>query len=128
MKQLDIFGNEKEPIGNDKYISKIKTPVYEPKNKKPHVLELIDRSKTKRMLNEINSADIPEDVKKFLSISAERHTVFNYEKIADFYAQSDTEVQKLMERQALVIIDFNKAYQYGYVKLAHELANQYFDD
>ena len=33
-----------------------------------------------------------------------------------------------MERSALVIIDFDSAYEYGYIKLSQEVANQYFDN
>jgi len=36
-------------------------------------------------------------------------------------------MQILMEKSALVIIDFDKAYQYGYTKLSFELANIYLD-
>lgn len=37
-------------------------------------------------------------------------------------------INLVVERSALVIIDFNKAYENGYVKLAHDIANQYFDN
>ena len=127
MKQTNLFGDEFKP-DEGKYTSKIKTPVYEPKNRKPHVLELFDDSKTKRIIREVEMSTIPDDEKRFLIEAAKRHTVFNYQLIADYYAHSTPEMQKLMERSALVIIDFEKAYQYGYIKLAHEVANQYFDN
>jgi hypothetical protein len=128
MKQVNLFGEDFEIKTESNYTSKIVTPEYEPKNKKPHVLELYDDSKTKRIINEIKNSNISEEEKKFLILSAQRHTVFNYQKIADFYSNSDKKTQELMERQALVIIDFDKAYKYGYIKLAHEIANQYFDN
>jgi len=125
MKQKLLFDFEEKET---KYTSKIKTPEYEPKNKKPHILELLDETKTKRILREIDNSNLSIEEKNFLKESAKRHNVFNYQKIADYYAHSSKEMQELMERQALVIIDFNKAYQYGYVKLAHAVANQYFDN
>ena len=128
MKQTNLFGEEFEKKTETQYTSKIKTPEYEPKNIKPHILELLDTDKTNRIINEIRSSNITDNEKRFLTESAKRHTVFNYQKIADYYAHSSKEMQELMERQALVIIDFNKAYQYGYVKLAHDVANQYFDN
>ena len=128
MKQINMFGEEFELKTESSYTSKIVTPEYLPKNNKPHLLELYDDSKTKRIINEIKNSNISEEEKKFLIIAASRHTVFNYQKIADYYANSDKRVQELMERQALVIIDFDKAYQYGYIKLAQEVANQYFDN
>lgn len=128
MKQGNLFGEEFEVKNETKYTSKINIPIYEPKNKKPHVLELFDDRKTKRIINEINNSNLTEDEKHFLIEASKRHTVFNYQKIADYYAHASVEMQKLMERQALVIIDFNKAYEYGYIKLAHDVANQYFDN
>jgi len=56
----------------------------------------------------------------FLIVAARRHTVLHYNKIADFYAHADAKLQALIEDSALVIIDFNKAIELGYVKLAEE--------
>jgi hypothetical protein len=33
-----------------------------------------------------------------------------------------------MEKSALIIIDFNKAIEYGYVQLNDEIAEQYLED
>ena len=117
MKQFDLFGKEFEVKLDDKYTSKIKAPIYEPKNKKPHPLELFDNSKTKRLIQEIENSNIEDLEKRFLIEAAKRHTVFNYSKIADYYAHSSKEMQDLIEHSALVIIDFEKAIQYGYIKL-----------
>jgi len=53
-----------------------------------------------------------DEEKKMLYIAATRHIVFNYQKIADYYAHSSKEMQHFIERSALVIIDFNKAFFY----------------
>ena len=53
---------------------------------------------------------------------------WNDEKIADYYAHSSKEMQMLMEKSALVIIDFEKAIQLGYVKLSEEIKNQYLQE
>ena len=66
--------------------------------------------------------------KEFLKLSATRHIVFNYEKIADMYAHSEKQMQEHMENSALVIIDFEKAIELGYVKLSEEIASQYLED
>jgi len=128
MKQFNLFPADVKPDGEQKYTSKIKTPVYEPKNRKPHVLELFDDSKTKRIIHEIELSTISADEKRFLIEAAKRHTVFNYERIADYYAHSNPGMQKLMERSALVIIDFEKAIQLGYVKLCEDISNQYLEE
>lgn len=127
MKQINLFGPIEEKQ-ESKYSTKIEAPVYEPKNKKPHVLELYDNSKANRLINEIRQADIPDNEKAFLIEAAKRHVVFNYERIADYYAHSSKEVQELMERSALVIIDFEKAIQHGYVQLCEDIRKQYLEE
>lgn len=127
MRQYNLFGKAVSEI-EEKYTNKIKAPVYEPKNKKPHILELMDNSKTKRIIREITMSEIPEEEKIFLIEAAKRHTVFNYEKIADYYAHSNPGVQSLMERSALVIIDFEKAIELGYVQLSKDISSQYLQE
>ncbi|MFY7937169.1 MAG: hypothetical protein ACOVOQ_07325 [Flavobacterium sp.] len=128
MKQENLFGEEFENKIETQYTSKINIPNYEPRNQITHIGELFDNMKTVRLSVEIKNSNVSDEEKMFLLEAAKRHTVFNYEKIADYYAMASPEMQKLMERSALVIIDFNKAYENGYVKLAHEIANQYFDN
>ena len=129
MKQISMFGEEfatKEE--NQKYSTKIEAPIYEPKNKKPSIYELVDRSKTHRLIREIENSNINIDEKKFLVDAARRHNIFNYEKIADYYAHSTPQMQNLMERSGLVIIDFEKAIELGYVKLCDEIRTQYLTE
>jgi hypothetical protein len=129
MKQINLFGQEFAPNKDEqKYSSKIEAPIYEPKNLKPHILELCDKSKTHRIINEIEQSSLSNDEKFFLIDAARRHNVFNYEKIADYYAHSSKEMQTLMERSGLVIIDFDKAIEYGYVKLCDEIKSQYLQE
>ena len=129
MKQVNLFGQEFAPKKEDqKYSTKIESPIYEPKNAKPHIIELCDKSKTHRLMKEIEDSKLSYDEKMFLMDAARRHLVFNYEKIADYYAHSSKEMQHLMERSALVIIDFEKAIEYGYVKMCDEIRKQYLED
>jgi hypothetical protein len=127
MKQINMFGLE-DVSQDNKYTNKIQAPIYEPKNKKPHILELVDKSKTHRLIKEIEASSLSYEEKTFLLDAARRHNVFNYEKIADYYAHSSKEMQHLMERSALVIIDFEKAIEYGYVKLCDEIKKQYLEE
>jgi hypothetical protein len=126
MKQLTLFqtNDEKEK----KYSTKIDAPTYEPKNLKPHIIELVDKQKCHRLIKEIESSNLPLDEKTFLIEAARRHYVFNYEKIADYYAHASKEMQEYMERSALVIIDFNKAIELGYVKLCQDIRKQYMEE
>ena len=127
MKQHNLFQLE-QPNNEVKYTSKIETPIYVPKNNKPHILELCDKSKTHRLIKEIDASSLSIEEKSFLIDAARRHNVFNYEKIADYYSHSSKEMQDLMEKSALVIIDFEKAIQLNYVKLCDDIRKQYLQE
>ena len=110
-----------EGLDGDAYTTKIKAPIYEIKGEKPKVSELFDDAKTRTLVAEINAAALPPDVSAFLCLAAERHTVFNFRNIAEFYAHADAQTQALFGRSALVIIDFDKAIENGFVHLTERL-------
>lgn len=103
--------------GAPNYSRKIEAPVYEPRGDKPPVSDLANTAKTGELVAQIEAADLPEEVAGFLKLAAGRHTVFDFEAIAEFYCHASPEVQDLMERSALVIIDFDKAIENGFVEL-----------
>ncbi len=111
--------------GSESYSRKVIAPTYEPSGKCPSFREMYDTTKRDTLITEIEKADIPDEVREFLREAARRHTVFNYEKIADYYAQAPAKIQDLMERSALVIIDFDKAIEGGYITMTKDLANAY---
>jgi hypothetical protein len=115
------------PEGRPEYSKKIDTPVYTPKGDQPELHALVDRTKAIQLLDEINAADLPEDLKQFLWCAAQRHNVFNYHQIAEYYCHATPAVQDLMEKSALVIIDLNKAIEGGYVTLSKRLQEIYSD-
>jgi 1-aminocyclopropane-1-carboxylate deaminase/D-cysteine desulfhydrase-like pyridoxal-dependent ACC family enzyme len=88
----------------------------------------VDTAKTKQLIREIEQSGLPKEEKDFLIEAAKRHSVFHYERIAEYYAQSSREMQELMEKSALVIIDFGKAIELGYVRLCEEIKNQYMEN
>jgi len=110
------------------YVRKVVAPVYEPSGPMPAPAELYDEARTLTMREEIAAADLPADVRRFLEVAADRHTVFDFAKIANFYAQSEAPVQRLMEKSALIIIDFHKAIELGFVRLTEEICQQYERD
>ena len=128
--QLTLFDIPKEYKSkiDAKYTSKIQVPIYEPGPCKPFVQELVDNSKSSRLIMDIEKSNISKDEKAFLIKAAQRHMVFDYHKIADYYAHASAEMQSLMEDSALVIIDFERAIELGYVKLSHEIAEQFLED
>lgn len=122
----DVDGSGTEQIGNREdadynYTSRIIAPVYEPTGECPEVRELTSREKTQELIDEIKASTVPADVKNFLITAAERHCVFHFARIAEFYAHSNKDVQNLMEKSGLVIIDFDKAIEAGFVKLSERL-------
>lgn len=100
------------------YTTKVGVPQYLPSGDKPDILSLCDEQKVLKLLADIDKSNVTEAEKKFLRKAAYRHYVFNYSKIADYYAHSDKEMQELMEQSALVLIDFNDAIANGYVELS----------
>jgi hypothetical protein len=120
---LGEFGDEALGVGaeDSQYTAKIEAPIYEPKGERPPLSELADKAKTIELCEEIASAEIPEEIKAFLTTAAQRHTVFNFRNIAEYYCHASPEVQHLMERSGLIIIDFQKAIQNGFVHLSERL-------
>ena len=112
---------------DENYTRKIKTPHYEPKNIKPELSKLVDERKQKELLKKIQKSNVDNETKEFLIKASQRHLVFNYSNIADFYSHSDSETKELMEQSALVIIDFDDAIQNGYVELSNDL-RKLFDE
>lgn len=108
---------------DDKYTMKVEIPQYLPSAIKPSIAELCDTTKYAKLIREIEQSSVSDEDKKFLKFAAARHIVFNYGKIADYYAHADKELQELMEKSALVIIDVDDAIANGYVKLSKDILN-----
>jgi hypothetical protein len=123
---VDVEEPEKEY--EEVYTKKVEAPIYRPTGDNPPVNSLYDDSKTSKLSDAVAAAGLPKDIETFLLMAACRHTIFDYKKIAEFYAHAPKEIQRLMEDSALVIIDFNRAIELGYVKLADDIADQYNKD
>lgn len=104
-----------------KYSTKVSIPQYLPNDRKPNVSSLYDHKKYSQLLHEIYNSNVSEEEKNFLRLAATRHIVFDYSLIADYYANSDKEMQELMEHSGLVIIDLDDAIANGYVKLSEKM-------
>ena len=109
-----VDGEEDE---DNPYTAKINIPQYEIKGDEPAINELFDKEKTEQLINEIKESNVSDEQKDFLIKAAQRHLGFNYNKIAEYYAHQDKEMQELMEKSALVIIDYDDAIKNGYAEL-----------
>jgi hypothetical protein len=126
---LDVLkSNEDE----NEYTKKVSAPIYEPTGPKPEIEEMFNDEKTRELLYAIEGSGLSDEEKRFLTLAAGRHTVFNFEVIANYYAHASKECQDLMEDSALIIIDFKKAIENGYVKMSEKFSEIYlseqFDD
>ncbi len=93
----------------------------EPSGGKPDISELYDDTKTQELISRIRSASLEPDIEKFLLCAAERHTVFNFSRIADYYAHAPSEIQCFFEESALVIIDYQQAIENGFVRMTQRM-------
>jgi len=110
--------------GEDGTIYSVATnvPHYQIVGEQPKTSELYDMTKAQELRGKILEANLPDDVRTFLLQAADRHVVFDYRAIAEFYPHQSPEVQRLMEDSALIIIDFNSAIRNGYVKFTEAVA------
>lgn len=115
---MSLFDIEANNLVDDKYSKKVNRPQYLPSRIKPELAELCNDFKTNNLIREIKNSNVTAEEKEFLIKAAQRHLLFNYSKIADYYAHSNKEMQELMEKSALVIIDLDDAIANGYVKLS----------
>ena len=118
---MNIMGLDDPNKSENPYTNNINTPNYEPSGEKPKIEELYNDEKSGKLIDEIEASSLTSEEKRFLTIAASRHIVFDYAKIANFYAHSSAECQDLMENNALVIVDFDKAIANGFVVLSDEM-------
>lgn len=112
----------------DLYTTRVEAPIYKPTGPKPPVSSLADGSKFQELLKEIMATQgLSDDERGFLLQAAQRHVVYDYQAIAEFYAHASAPVQRLMEKSALVIIDFKQAIEGGFVKLTKDLSEDFLD-
>lgn len=103
------------------YTHKIVSPIYEIKGDKPELKDCVSDSKVVALLNKIEASKVSDAEKDFLRKTAYRFMDYHFANIAELYAHSGREMQELMEELALVIIDYDKAVELGYVKLCERI-------
>lgn len=105
------------------YTKTIQIPQYTPSKVAPPLTSLADYTKYSELIRDIEKSNVTDEEKKFLRYAATRHIVFTYSRIADYYAHANAEMQDLMEKSALVILDVDDAIANGYVKLSKDIEN-----
>ena len=105
----------------EKYSTKTNIPQYEIQGLNIKLSDCIDKQKYVELLKEIENSTVSDAQKKFLKLAATRHIRFIYKNIAEYYASTNSEMQRLMEHSALVIIDIDDAIRNGYARLTKEV-------
>ena len=126
MEIMELESEDKDD--NNPYTKKVEAPIYTPNETLPALETTYDKSKFDWLVKKIDESPIDNEYKEYLKLCAVRHIKFNYERIADVYAHAPKEVQELMEDAALIIIDFDKAVELGYVRLGDEIMKQYKEE
>lgn len=104
---------------DDRYTPAVNIPLYEITGERPPVEALTDTSRADELSREILATpDLDPAVRDFLLAATRRHVVFDYRKIAEWYAGAEPTVQRLVEASALVIIDLDDAIRLGYVRVS----------
>ena len=132
---MSMFGFEEgetdfaDEIEDNTYTMKTNIPKYEITGDCPTISEMLDKEKSKELIEEIEKAEgITEEERQFLKDAAGRHNVFNYRNIAEYYAHAKPEMQRLMEKSALVIIDVDNAIANGYASLFADVLDTMEDE
>ena len=119
--EFSEYDEEAQPEEENIYTSKVNLPQYEITGEDYALSELVDATKTEELLKHIDESDVTEDEKTFLRIAAARHTVIEFDRVAEYYAKATPEMQRLTEEQALVIIDVNDAMKNGYTIFSEKI-------
>lgn len=122
---MSAFGftdeQEEEAEKDTTYTDKVQIPQYEITGEKVTLADCLKEEKANELAEEIQNANITPQEREFLMKAACRHYAFNYKNIAEYYAGASKEMQHLMEKSALVIIDFDDAIANGYVRLKTDI-------
>lgn len=119
------------PILDDtQYTTKIETPIYEPIGIDINLKDCCNTEKAQSYIDEILKLNIKDkELKEFLINSATRLYEFNFKNIAEYYSNlKDKEIKDMFEKLALVIIDYNKAIENGYIECVRQLTNLFYEE
>lgn len=125
----DLTEEFADEIEDNTYTLKSNIPQYEITGECPAISEMLDEEKSNSLIAEIEKTEgITEEERRFLIQAARRHNVFNYRNIAEYYAHATPEMQNLMEKSALVIIDIDNAIANGYATLFADVLDTMEDE
>ena len=110
----------------EKYTGKFSIPPFEPSDEDISLDDCIDVDKYVMLLEEINDSfkkgEIASNEAKFLKLCATRWIKFHYGRTAQWYAtKAGEDAKRLLEKSAMILIDLDKAIEYGIAKGANDI-------
>ena len=126
MSLFNINTEEKKYL--NPYSKKFNIPQYNITGECPTLFDCLNENFANELVQEIKKSSVSEEEKEFLIKATKRHYKFNYRNIAEYYAHASKEMQELMERSALVIIDYDDAIKNGYVRLSTDIDKMVSED
>ena len=102
---MSDFGFDLDQGEDDTYTGKTEGLIYEPADEKPEAFEMYDLSETQSLQRELNKLNIGVELKEMLEAAAYRFAVFDYSKIADYYANGTDQEKEAIELLEMVIVD-----------------------
>jgi len=119
---METYKDELVAPQQQEYSNKMDIPQYKIVGEEPEITILANTTKADALKEEILKAELPQEITDFLLSAANRHVVFDYASIAEFYPHQSPEIQRLMEESALVIIDAGDAIRNGYANFLTTIA------
>ena len=101
--------------------SKIDNFIYEPHGDMPDIEQCVNLERMNEVLTKISTAKISKKERKILEVCAYRFAEIDFSKMTEYYCHATKAMQKAMEDDALVIIDYDKAREMGLVEMRKDL-------
>lgn len=112
------------------YSKVIGIPDFVPREDNVELENCINTEKYVKLVQEINASKVSEAEKKFLRLAATRWIQFRYDNVAQYFCtKSSPEMQKMLQRLAMVLIDFDDALENGLTnaqKFVYDLAKEQY--
>ena len=107
------------------YTQNTQTPIYEITGDCPSLDNCMNTEKVNELIKEIENADISSEQKMVFKCRAYMFADIDFRNFAEYYAHQSKEVQQIMEKLALVIVDFGAAIENGFVKMDKKIREIY---
>lgn len=114
---------DKEEYTHNLVQLKLSEFIYEPKGEMPAIEDCIETKDMDGVLKRLKGIKgLTKEERRVLEICAYRFCTIDFSKMAEYYAHASKPMQRAMEDNFLVIVDFEKARERGYVKMVTKLA------